>query len=179
MSHRQQKGSEGFTLIELMVTIAILAIVIGVAIPSFTSQIRNNRSAALAEELATALNYARSEAVKRSGLVSLCASGDGATCSNDWTEGWMVFVDGASSETGALNVSTVLRVWEGPGANGSISVKQDSSTTNFVRYSQMGALARSGSVEMDAKVNDCTGDASRRIRITKGGTPSVSTQSCS
>src|SRR5690625_331574 len=70
----------GFTLIELMVTLAVFAIVAGLAIPSFTQMIRDNRSVALADNLLSAAQYARAQAVTVKGAVSLCASADGATC---------------------------------------------------------------------------------------------------
>jgi prepilin-type N-terminal cleavage/methylation domain-containing protein len=61
--HNKSEYNSGFTLMELMVTIAIAAILVGTAIPSFTSTITNNRLTTSANELVTALNLARSEAV--------------------------------------------------------------------------------------------------------------------
>jgi type IV fimbrial biogenesis protein FimT len=61
----QPEYNTGFTLLELMITIAIAGILVGVAIPSFTSIITSNRLTAYANELVTALNLARNEAVKR------------------------------------------------------------------------------------------------------------------
>ena len=77
----------GFTLIELMVTLTVLAIVLGIAVPSFQKQIINNKSLTFSEEFAAALNYARSQAVKTTKRVSICASSDGATCTGSWSEG--------------------------------------------------------------------------------------------
>ena len=72
---------------ELMVTIAIAAILIGIAIPSFTSTIASNRLTTSANELVTALNLARSEAVKRGQQVVVSKTG------TNWENGWQVFVD--------------------------------------------------------------------------------------
>ena len=57
--------SSGFTLVELMITLAIAGILVAVGIPSFNSTISSNRLTSYANELVTALNLARSEAVKR------------------------------------------------------------------------------------------------------------------
>ena len=74
---------------ELMVTVAIAGILLGVAIPSFTSIISSNRLTTYANELVTALNFARSEAVKRGIQVTVRSKGT----STHWESGWDVFVD--------------------------------------------------------------------------------------
>lgn len=84
--------NRGFTLIELMVTIAVLAIVIVIAAPSFTSVIQSNRTTALHHEILGAIQLARSEAVKRRKEVIVCRSENMTDCANgaDWTAGWLV-----------------------------------------------------------------------------------------
>ncbi len=90
-----QQTAKGFTLIELMVTVAVAAILLTVGVPSFRATVENNRLTAAANELVGALNLARSEAIKRGVRVTVCKSADGATCttSSDWEKGWIVFVD--------------------------------------------------------------------------------------
>src|SRR5690625_1927198 len=132
----------GFTLIELMVTLAVFAIVAGLAIPSFTQMIRDNRSVALADNLLSAAQYARAQAVTVKGAVSLCASADGATCGADWTEGWIVFADGAAIETATTpQVSEVLRHWEAPWTIASIVVQLTCTDNMFIRITVVGTLA--------------------------------------
>jgi len=80
---------------ELMVTIAIAGILLGIAIPSFTSIISSNRLTAYTNELVTALNLARSEAVKRGVQVTVRNKG----ASTHWESGWDVFVDINGNET--------------------------------------------------------------------------------
>jgi len=92
--HIQSHYHQGFTLIELMVTISIAAILLGVAIPSFTSTITSNRLTTNANELVTALNLARSEAIKRGQQVTIRRKG---TTSAQWESGWDVFVDSDGS----------------------------------------------------------------------------------
>ena len=83
----------GFTLLELLITLAVLAILLALAVPMFTSTINNNRLAAQANELVTSLQLANSEAVRRNARITVCPSTDGATCaaSGPWT-GWVTVV---------------------------------------------------------------------------------------
>lgn len=90
------RRSSGFTLLELLITITILAIVATVAIPSFREMVLNNRLAAQTNEVSSLISFARSEASKlRDGVVTVCASNDSASCSgsSEWEHGLIVFRD--------------------------------------------------------------------------------------
>jgi type IV fimbrial biogenesis protein FimT len=96
------KQHSGFTLVELMVTIVIMAILAAIALPSFQNLITNTRIVSATNELVADLAMARSEAIKRgAGVVTVCASADGAQCSGatDWSGGRLVFVDGGAEGT--------------------------------------------------------------------------------
>lgn len=88
---RRRKVAQGFTLIELMVTIAVIALVAAVAAPSMVTLLNSNRLSSSAGELAAALQLARAEAIRRSAPVTVCGSADGATCANGaaWAD-WIV-----------------------------------------------------------------------------------------
>lgn len=104
MNNKQQ----GMTLVELMVTVAVLAILASVAAPSLKEMMENNRLVATNNQIISAINYTRSEAVKRALRVNMCASADGATCSTSggFEIGWIIFTDcGSSSPNNAPNTT--------------------------------------------------------------------------
>ncbi len=86
----------GISLVELMSTISIIAIVNTIAGPTLTDTVRRNHLQSQADRLLTSFNLARSEAVKRNTAVSLCHSADGTSCTGSWSDGWIVFsnIDG-------------------------------------------------------------------------------------
>ncbi|WP_133716312.1 GspH/FimT family pseudopilin [Methylocaldum gracile] len=86
----------GFTLIELMVAVAVLAVTLTIGVPSFRDTILNNRITTQINELVADLSLARSEAIKRGVPVTLCRRNSaGNDCDNSaaWTNGWVVFSD--------------------------------------------------------------------------------------
>lgn len=87
--------TSGFTLVELMVTLAVAAILMAIATPSFTSLINSNRLSGGANELVAALQTARMEAVRRNARVLVCRSENSQTCAGagDLWPAWLVFVD--------------------------------------------------------------------------------------
>lgn len=91
-STASSRAQRGFTLLELMVTIAILAILLAIGVPSFTAYIESSRATATANELLYYTQLTRSEAVKRNSAVTLCPTADQETCATDsvWTQGWLV-----------------------------------------------------------------------------------------
>lgn len=93
-----QGQARGFTVVELMVTLAVLAIVMAFAIPGFQSMINDNRLSSASNELIANLQTARMEAIRRGRRVVVCASanpneGSAATCATAGIHGWITFVD--------------------------------------------------------------------------------------
>jgi type IV fimbrial biogenesis protein FimT len=82
----------GFTLIELMIVVVIVAVVLVLAGPGFREANLNTRLKSYSNQLLSTALFARGEAIKRNVPVTLCASGDGSTCASggDWEQGWIV-----------------------------------------------------------------------------------------
>jgi len=86
----------GFTLLELMVVIAIMGVLMAVGIPSFKSMLTTNEMADTTNELVLSLRKARAEAISSGRNTIVCSSIDGSTCSGaagNWNRGWLVMVD--------------------------------------------------------------------------------------
>jgi type IV fimbrial biogenesis protein FimT len=141
------RRAAGFTMVELLITIAIASILLTLAVPSFQYVTNSNRIAGELNGLVGDLQLARAEAIREGRTVTVCASTDGATCSNaiTWQTGWIV-VDSnqtifrvqktfSSTDTfvASNNVSAVAFNRDGYAVgipNGSLITLHDSSDTN-------------------------------------------------
>lgn len=139
--------NHGFTLIELMITIAIAGILLAVAAPSFRDLLLNNRTAIQTNDLISDLALARSEAAKRGGRVTICTSSDGATCTNSsWGEGRIIFVD--ASPYGAVGTGdTILRVREKLAGNNTLT-SSTFTNANFIQYLSSGISDSNGNFKL-------------------------------
>jgi type IV fimbrial biogenesis protein FimT len=130
-------ANRGFTMVELLVTVLVVAILSAVAIPAFRTFIQNDRDITQANSLVYSLNYARSESIKRdvAGGVTVCASADGATCSGavNWATGWIV------TTTNAAGVPQLLQAM--PALAGNNTVTGTASTITFTSTGTAAAQA--------------------------------------
>lgn len=86
--------TSGFTLLELLITIAIAGLLVAIAAPNLSDILDDNVTTTQTNHFATAINVARSEAVKRNERVVICKrAGNACDDSADWQDGWIVFVD--------------------------------------------------------------------------------------
>lgn len=178
-----RKYQQAFTLIELMITVSIAAIVLAIAIPSFNIQILNHRSIALGEELATSMNYARSEAVKRGTRVSVCASNNGTACIGTWTDGWIVFVDAAVTDNAAAGVIAsppaegVLRYWSDIDSRASIVA---TGGKTLIRFTGLGTLGRvdNNPVAITSHMTGCKNNAARTTEVGLSGAVNMARTNC-
>lgn len=157
MSHSRQHG---LTLIELMITLSIVAILVALAGPPYRQFIQNQRLSAAASDLQAALSYARAEAIKRSARVVVCASSAANAAAPNctmsaagpdtdgraWSAGWIVFVDYdndlkvSATAAGGFPADIVLRVQQGPlqGIRSASFIAPSESLGGFVSYGGSG-----------------------------------------
>ena len=100
--HRPPRS--GFTLVELVVALAVAAILLGTAAPSFVEVVRDARLRSAVEPIRFALMHARSEAVKGARLVTVCPRAEARQCGDDWSAGTLAFVDSNAPADEALAV---------------------------------------------------------------------------
>lgn len=160
----------GFTLVELMMAIAILAILAMIAIPSFIALITNNRVSSQVNLVIGSINVARSEAVKHGRAASLCASSNGTSCTGtDLGAGWIVFDDIGADGT-VDTADTVIKIY--PAMPGGMSAPFTVANITFLGTGRpVGAFS-------GANMNVCppaAGDYCRYICINSQGRPRVIT----
>jgi type IV fimbrial biogenesis protein FimT len=151
--HRAHMKPRGFTLVELLVTIALIGIVTSLAAPSFNRTIKAGRISSAVNTFLADMRFARSEAIRRGGNVVVCRSdapesatpacGAGAgTGAVGWASGWFVFHDANgdglwTAEAGSIPAETILRVQEPTTA---IDAIVDSGSSTKFRFSGTGRL---------------------------------------
>lgn len=128
----------GFTIIELMVTLSIVAILVGLAAPSLRDTIMNIRITGQTNDLMSDLALARSEAAKRNVPVVVCTSSNGTTCSaTAWNLGWLVYPDLDVSGTQQVATEKALKTRATLEGQNSLALTC-APTTNSITYRPTG-----------------------------------------
>ena len=173
----------GFTLLELIVTVAIVAILVGLAFPSFGYVLRNNRIITQTNDLVSAFTLARNEAVTRSRGVTVCAAdtrdGVPSACgdSGDWEHGWVAFIDDTATAAAPTTIAEadVLRIWTGNPKNQLASAGD----RNFVRFTPRGETRPATGLTLTMKPKaDCSAEQRSVISVSAMGRPSSQRMAC-
>jgi len=127
----------GLTLLDLVVSLAIAALLVGLGVPSYRAYIADLELRIRVEALVEAMSFARAEAIKRGVRVNLCPTHDGAHCAGDgrWEAGWLLFAD-ANHDGDRDDDEDVVRR-EGPAPTG-ITVRGNRPVADYVSYTALG-----------------------------------------
>lgn len=106
------KRTYGFTLIELMITLVVAAVLMGVAIPFLSGLVFRTQLSTATNELSSQLALARAEAVNRGRTAALCGSSDGFSCDGQWSKGFAVWVD--ANRDGEASEAEFVRFFDQP-----------------------------------------------------------------
>jgi type IV fimbrial biogenesis protein FimT len=137
--------TRGFTLVELMVTLAVLSIVLGVGIPAFQGLINNGRLTSQINQTIGLVSFARSEAAKRTATtITVCGSSDEATCnSTSWESGWLVMSDVDGDRVFDVADDELLRV--GPALTGGNTLRTlGFGNAGFIQFDASGSPGSAG-----------------------------------
>lgn len=182
----KRQTQNGFTMIELLVTVTIAAILATVALPAMGDFIKNARVTASVNDFIGAITITRSEAAKRRSPVTLCASanplaaapGCDAAASASWEKGWIVFADADGDVV--VDAGEEILQQQGP-VESSISIAPDATFTRYVSFSGKGETRDTANNSVTGNIIFCddrgiaeTNDgnsAARRLNISRTGRP--------
>ncbi|MCG4452060.1 GspH/FimT family pseudopilin [Pseudomonas sp. MMS21-TM103] len=169
-------GQHGFTLIELMITLAVFAVLLAIMVPSYSDMTLGSKLRSQANDLVAGTLLARSEAIKRNSAVRMCVSDDGENCiAGGWEQGWVVFHD--ADDDGALDAgeSVLLQHQAAP------SGFKITGTVASVRFQGTGVGATQATLTA-CRATPGVGAQERVVNITATGRASVTktnTSTCS
>jgi len=161
--HRRMQ--QGFTLIELMITLIIAAILLSVAAPAYQSFIGSTALTTATNDLVAALNMARSEALKRDGAVTLRA-GDADTSSDDFADGYCI-VPGRTN----TNCDGALRFF--PAVGSDITMVVSGGVSTMVTFNGLGGLTNAANAPQSFELCRANEDH-RRVTIALVGRSKIS-----
>lgn len=162
----------GFSLTELLLTLALLAIVTGFATPTFRSLQLDAARTRHVNQFVQSIHLARSEAMKRQAVVSLCPTRDGLTCgaagTTDWDAGWLVFENVDRDSPAVLDAGEPVVQTYAPWRGG--QVRGNRTTLSFRAFGQSGVTATY--VFCDARGSR----AARAVIVSQTGRPRIATR---
>ena len=163
--NRNKHTENGFTLVELMATLAIGALLMTVAAPGFKAMFSNNRITQQVNEFVFAINYGRSEAAKLNQRVVLCRSTNptvpvpscdtGAGNANNWGNGWILFADVNTNSTFEAG-DILLRA--GAASNSSVQIRTNNAANRNLQINSNGSTNEGGNIAIIAVCDDRDGD---------------------
>jgi len=170
-------SAHGFTFIELMIVMTVIAVMAAIALPNLNQFVANNRLKSQMYNMLESINIARSEAVKRKVKTVMCRSADptatppacGGTAQT-WTTGWIVYAKGDAAD--AYNSATDTIIGIGNAADDTVDIMSNGNGDNYLVYKADGTLDETGSV-VYAICDDRGEDYGKQISIALVGRASI------
>lgn len=164
--------ARGFTLIELMVVLAIVSIMLSIAAPSFNAVTLSMKLSGYANSLVSSTMLARGEAIRRNAAVSMCVSSNGGSCgTGGWEQGWIVMcntVDHASCDPAGADV-LVIQSQQALASGWKVT---EAAARNTISFDPTGTGATSAALTV-CRAAPSVGAQQRAVRISATGRPSV------
>lgn len=180
LAHLRRSQSDGFTLIELMVAVAVLAILSAIAIPQLTRMITSSRVSSTVNEYIAGVNLARAEAVSRGVRVTICAAATKTSCrtsGTDWTVGgWIVFVDDGLNPGQIDAGEEILRQRADWSGMASVIAPASLRRISYVANGRLETGTMNGGVTFTPDMNDAT--TQRYVCINRTGRPRIDELPC-
>jgi type IV fimbrial biogenesis protein FimT len=159
------RRQNGFTLIELMIVIAIVAVIASYGIPRFSSMVQNGRLSTQVNELQGLMQLARSEAMTNRVITRVCGSTDQTNCDTDnWESGVIVFRD--QDRNGSASAAELVRIK--PGASNGNTVRGAIGAISFLTD---GTLAGGAMLRI---CDERGANNSRQVRLNTSGQSRIS-----
>lgn len=163
--------TSGFTLVELLIALLLFSILVSIAVPSMQTFMRSNRLTSTTNDMVTALNVARSEAVRRSSTIKLCISNaaqdDCDSGTGNWENGWIMFID----DNGDDSVDSGEKVLRVTGSTGGGTTIRTAQYGYVIAFGGDGSASDVGSFRVCG--NNANAGAARGINISLTGNVSA------
>jgi type IV fimbrial biogenesis protein FimT len=172
--------SSGFTLMELIVTLALAAIVLTLGVPSFQNVIRDDRLATRTNDFVAALQLTRSEAIKRGVRVTLCKSVTGTSCANSggYEQGWIVFIDPNNNAT-VDEGEAIIRIFEAFPAGANMTLTGNTPVARYVSFIATGTSQLTSGAFQAGTLTLCQTPKARQLVINNVGRVRTVVATCS
>jgi type IV fimbrial biogenesis protein FimT len=173
---------QGFTLMEILVTISIASLLMTLGVPAMRNALENHRAFTLSREFVAMVAYTRSEAITRKQPVSFCAAADvnltncastgGFVAGQSWNNGWLVFIDGDSD--GIVDTGEEILKVQPPLSHNDIF----NSIQRVVTYDDAG-FPTAGTGSFTVEPAGCSGTNGKLVTISPAGRPTIADHTCS